>query len=340
MSETGPTSEIAKRIASDIFSAFHWQLYGQNDSDFDCVSEHHKNEAGKQKKTHPGDVVFHYMDPYLSKRVCLHTDLKSYKKTTIQVQKIRSALQSLAMTVECAHVSPSWREKFLPKDTDTYEVRGLLFVANHDNKAPAAFGELLKKVSLANIAVAKHQTLHVLSPENISDLYSVAVDIKLAIQEKRLSSWYRFFYPDLTLWKRGVPDDERTAATIETLLSPYFILKHTAVYDEQAEPQKLQRAGSLIYYSRNGDTVEEFVYLLDSLLRYQLVNSQDQIRIRVFNRDRSDNLKNNFDKAKDRYCRDWGFHGDREAEIQAISIEAINQISQNYNPGEIGWKDD
>jgi hypothetical protein len=165
----------------------------------------------------------------------------------------------------------------------------------------------------------------------------VATDIKLAIQDGAISSHYRFFYPDLTLWKRKTADDERTGATIEMLLSPYFVLKHLAVHDEDGNI--VQKRGSLVYYARKGDTIDEFVYLLDSLSRYQLVNSQEQLRIRVFNRDASPDIKNNFHKAKKRYCQIWKFDGGREDEINAITIDSIKQILPNYKADELGWKE-
>lgn len=335
MAETANISLVANKIASDIFKVFFWEVHSQQDTNFECVSEEHKTETGARKLTHPGDVVFHYQDPYLNKRIYLHTDLKSYKKTTLQQGKIRDSLKSLAMTVECATISDSWRQKFLSIDQEVYEVRGLLFVANHDGKAADKFGPLLGGVARANIPVAKGQTLHILGPSEITALFSIATDIKLAIADKKLSPSYRFFYPDLTLWKRHAADDQRIGATIEMLLSPYFILKHPAI---QEEGNTVLRPGSLVYYSRAGNTVDEFVYLLDSLSRYQLVNSKEQIRIVAFKRERSPELKNNFDKAKHRYCRMWGFEGDREAEVQSITIDALSQISHNYSPDEIGWR--
>ena len=112
MAETVNIALIASIIAKDIFKAFHWEIHPQNDSNFDCALDHHVTEKNKKKRTHPADVVFHYIDPYLKRRVHLHTDLKSYAKSTIQQKKIRSALQSLAMTIECAGISPQWQQKF------------------------------------------------------------------------------------------------------------------------------------------------------------------------------------------------------------------------------------
>jgi len=338
VAETANIAAIASRITHDIFNVFHWGTHSLNDTNFECVLPTHTASGDNEKKTHPGDVVFHYLDPYLNKRIYLHTDLKSYSKSTLKVGKIRDALRSLAMTVECASVSETWKRKYLLDSKESYEVRGLLFVVNHDNKAPASFTENLKKIATENLPIAKSQILHVLGPEDINNLYAIATDIQLTIQKKKLSSFYRFFYPDLTLWKRHTTDDERIGATIETLLSPYFILRHGAVVDEKDPTQVLEKPGSLVYYSRAGTTTDEFIYLLDSLLRYQLVNAKEQVRIRVVHRDRATDLKSNFERAKEQYCRSWKFQGDRESEIKDITIDSINQISANYSPEEIGWR--
>ncbi len=337
MSETKNIAAIAGKIQNEIFKVFHWELHAQEDTNFDCVCDQHESDKGQKKLTHPGDVVYHYFDPYANRRIFLHTDLKAYAKKSIQQTKIREALKSLAMTVECAAITSSWRTKFQAVEDDPYEVRGLLFVANHDNKSPGRFRELLRGISLRNIPVAKGQILHILGPDNIADLFSIATDIKLAIADKEIGASYRFFYPDLTLWKRHTADDERVGATIEMLLSPYFVLKHPQVSDDSGA--LIRRRGSLVYYSRPGSTVEEFVYLLDSLSRHQLVNSQEDLRVRVYSRDGSADIKNNFDKAKKRYCQMWGFEGGREQEIASITIDSIQRVAPNYKADELGWNE-
>ncbi|WP_454764373.1 hypothetical protein [Cupriavidus campinensis] len=340
MSETANISFIANKIAREIFSAFYWDSYPQKDTNFECVNpETHLTSSGKSKATHPGDVVFHYIDPYLNRRIHLHTDLKSYAKASLSAKAIRTALNSLAMTIECAEASADWRAKFLDNDQEPHEVRGLLFVANHDGQAPADFDSKLAKIGRGSIQIAKNNVIHVLGPNVISNLYSVAADIKLAAANGQISKRYRFFYPDLTLWKRARADDDRNAATIETLLSPYFILRHDRVLDEDTG-DVVERAGSLVYYSRKGETVEEFIYLVDSLSRYQLVNANEQIRVRIFSRDRSHQFKNNFEKAKRRYCDEWKFEDGRESEIMGITIDALNHLAPNYSPDEIGWREE
>lgn len=335
MSETKPTSEVANKVSAEIFRMFHWELRPKKDANFECVLAHHANDKGTKKTTHPEDVVFHYVDPYLNKRVYLHTDLKSYGASSIGAKKVREALQSLAMTVECAAVSEDWQTKFPVDKHEDYEVRGLLFVFNHDGKATGRFTEILEGISKVALPVAKSQVLHVLGPEKITDLFAVATDIRLSLGET-ISEKYRFYYPDLTLWKRHTVDGARTPATIEALMSPFFILKH----DSFKVGDKFVYPGSVVYYSRRGDTVEEFIYLLDALLRHQLVVDKERVQVRVFCRDASDDIHSNFDTAKHRYCSVWGFHGDREQEILSITIDTVSRLSPNYSPAKLGWDEE
>jgi hypothetical protein len=79
MPETGNTSEMARKLAVDMFGVFGWRDAGAHDQDWECVTRAH----GPKGKTHPSDVVFQYDDPYESKRIYVNTDLKSYAKGTI-----------------------------------------------------------------------------------------------------------------------------------------------------------------------------------------------------------------------------------------------------------------
>lgn len=337
MAETINIGEIAEKVSREIFKVFHWNTHSHTNDNFDCVHDHHKTSAGAPKATHPGDVVFHYHDPYLDKRIYLHTDLKSYQKGTMRREKLKDALSSLAWTIECANVSAQWKKRYCIDENEDYEVRGLLFVANHDGKALEEFEGYYSKVNRQAIPLAPRQMIYVLGPKQIANLYSVVTDIKLLKHDHLLPALYHFHFPDLTLWKRQVADDTRVPATIETLMSPYFVLKHGSLKATEEHPDL--NPGSIVYYSRAGDTVEEFIYLIDSLSRAQLVNVRDRIRVRVFNPEHSDNLRNNFEQAKHKYCNTWRFSEERAQEIMDISIDTVQRNNPNYSPAKIGWRE-
>ena len=133
MSETATVAEIAHKISKDIFSCFLWKFHPKIDDNFPCTNTNHLGDGGKAKSTHPGDVVFYYDDPYLGRKIFLHTDLKSYGAKSITSTKVRTALKSLCMTIDCARVSSEWRTKYSVDESESYDVRGLLFIYNHDN---------------------------------------------------------------------------------------------------------------------------------------------------------------------------------------------------------------
>jgi hypothetical protein len=97
--------------------------------------------------------------------------------------------------------------------------------------------------------------------------------------------------------------------------------------------------GYLIYYNRSGEKVDEFVYFLDTLSRYQMLESGQEIRIRVTDPTASDDLKSIFQTAKKKYAKAWGFDPSREKILDGISIDRITSVTSTYNPGDVGWKE-
>jgi hypothetical protein len=83
MGETINIGEAAPIISKDIFERFGWKIHPKRDDNFACVNDEHTTDDKEPKETHPGDAVFHYEDPYLGKRIYLHTDFKSYSKKAI-----------------------------------------------------------------------------------------------------------------------------------------------------------------------------------------------------------------------------------------------------------------
>ena len=331
MAETKNIGEIAEEISKDIFKHFLWEIHPKRDDNFMCSNEEHKGEGGKSKATHPGDVVFFYTDPYLGKYIYLHTDLKSYKADSITTHKLREAFKSLCMTVECAKESLKWREKYSIDETEAHEVRGMLFVHNHDANYEKNFNEAIDRISLPSLPVAPGSILHFLGPYDIQRLYSIVNDIMRLKSEDELPKDYTFYYPDLVMIRRQ-GDVWKQPATIESLVAPYLIIKHREAGNTQQ--------GYLIYYNRPGSSPEEFVYFLDTLSRYQMLESGQKIRIRVTDNSATDDLKSVFETAKKKYAKVWGFDPIREGILNGIEIGRITSVTSTYNPGDIGWRNE
>lgn len=329
MAETVNIAEVAQKLSKDIFKHFRWHMHPLRDVNFDCVSDSHtagKEGSKKKKASHPTDVVFSYDDPYLGKRVNLLTDLKSYASSTITHIKIRSALASLALAVECASVSEDWREKFIdPKEIN--EIRGLLFVHNHDKNYGGEFYKGIQRVQTSTLPIARGSTLHYIGPFDIQRLFTIANDIMRLGYQGEISSKYTFYYPDLVMYRRH-GDVWDQPATVEALCGPYIIMK-----DEGSSG-----LGYVIYYNRSGSTVEEFVYLIDCFSRYQMLDSNEYIRLRIVNPEADGDVKSRFHTASQQYARAWGFDPERVAMLEKIEVERIGAVSDNYDPGDIGWR--
>lgn len=197
MAETIGISEIAEKISDEIFSHFLWEIHPRRNDNFQCKNANHTSASGTQKTTHPGDVIFHYEDPYLGKRIFLHTDLKSYSEASVNKSQLTGALQSLSMAVECANQSAHWREKYSVDNSQPHEVRGLLFVHNYTKGYEKSFHDLIASIKLDKLPLPPNLVLHFLGPRDVNRLWTIVNDIIRLIGTKKISDSYTFFYPDL-----------------------------------------------------------------------------------------------------------------------------------------------
>lgn len=331
MAETVNIGEIANRLSDDIFKFFLWKSHPRRDENFKCVSPEHLTSGSKprQKDTHPADVIFFYEDPYLGRRIYLHTDLKSYGKDSVGTVKLRAAIESLSMSVECAKVSSQWRSIYSVPNDQQFDIRGLLFVHNHDNKYSGDFQKAVDSTDLSTIPIAPHVYVHFLGPSDISRLFTIANDIMRLQHEKTLPESYSFYYPDLVMWRRQ-GDVWDQAATIETLTAPYFIMKY--------QSREKSPSGYLIYYNRRGETPDEFVYFLDSLSRYQMLEPEELIRVRIVHIDPHPDIQSNFKSAINKYARAWGFDASRLNVLENIDLRPVTAVASTYTAPFIGWR--
>jgi hypothetical protein len=135
-----------------------------------------ENAQVQQTLTHPSDVVFYYDEPYSVSRTYVNTDLKSYKKGSISYRAVATAIENLALALECAELSDEWREKFV-HESQPYRIIGLLFIYNHDGEYDLGFQEILAKVNLENLKIPRNSRIFVLGPRDIRWLDNVRYDI-------------------------------------------------------------------------------------------------------------------------------------------------------------------
>lgn len=323
MSETANISALANKITDDILEQLKWNRCAPHDEKWSCVKQEH------DKKEHPTDVVFYYDDPYTGKTLYLNTDLKSYAAKSITVSSIQSALESLALTVDCANVSSDWQTLYLADEDCFDRVCGLYFLFNHDNNFIKEWEGLIKKVDFEKIKIPEKYQIFILDPATIRRLFNIATDIKALSGSRNLPyiDECTFFYPDLVL-SRTHGGEWNQPATIEAINSPWLILKHKKChkFDE----------GYVIYYSSEGSSSEEFLYFIDMLSHYQILISDNPIRVRLTNP--APKAIAFFKKAIVEYMSTWGPDESKEARLNSIDIASLPSLIPNYIPIEMGAK--
>lgn len=320
MAETQNIGRIAELVSDDIFRWFKWKTLPVKNENWKCVTKKHK------KKTHPSDVVFYYQYPYSNEYIYLNTDLKSYAKSSITREKIESALVSLGLATQCANISPDWKELFEQPTTNNYDVRGLLFLYNHDGEYDKSFPKTMRFLDLTKIKMGIDNMLYFLSPDKISKLHNIASDIMKLSAKKVFNDVddYTFFYPDLVSVKNVSFNQWDQPATLEQLSAGWLILKY----------RKEGTEGYVVYYLRKGEKIEEFVYLLDYLSHYQLLISDKKIEIKLV--DSIKNAANNFEKAKAEYLKFWDNEESRKARFETIIATSITNYATSFSTIEIG----
>jgi hypothetical protein len=353
--ETAPIAEMANKVSKELFEWFRWERVPLMDQNFECVKKDKHAPKKKQDHTHPVDVVFHYIDPYLNRRILLNTDLKSYSKGSISAGSVRSALRSLAQTIDCARVSPVWKQRY-EITADLCEVRGMLFVYNHDAEYDGDFMAILeerkpkkgreadaegeKTVTTETLPLEAPQIIHVVEPRLIAYMTTVIGDAQRLHAEGTFPrEQYYFHYPDLKLHKTYGSRESR-AATIEMLAGPFLIIEHDVVKTLAEASQTVVDsfpAGFLIYYNRPGESHNEFMYLFDTLSNYQILDGKHPIRIRVAHHAPHRDVRSNFERAIEMYIADWGFDKYKQDRLKDISLELVEVRKTTFSRTDIKW---
>ena len=321
MAETANIAAMAEKISQEIFSEFGWQTFGPFNENCECaLSELHK------LKTHPSDVVFYYQHPYSNKTVYINTDLKSYGSDSINKATMAGAISSLAKAVECCQVSSTWQSLYTIPSTNK-EIVGLLFIYNHDGNYDKNFNKVLYSIHRDNFKIRKGSKFVVIGPEAICYLKTLAHDIKILRGDGILPNKedYYFYYPEL--YQKKLVRERNRAATIETLCGPWQMIRYKIATSND---------GLLVYLRSRGETLEEFLYFIDYLFSYQLIQNMSEIRIRVPYADNA--AISNFQRAKAKYAMIIGSDGESGDRLNKLTCESITTVHTQYSSIEIGMR--
>jgi hypothetical protein len=324
MAESQNIAVMAEKLSKELFDEFQWTRVGPANVNWPCPDSVH------EAKTHPSDVVFYYDEPYFQTRTYVTCDLKSYAKGTISAATIRNSIERLSAAHACADKSDDFRSKFVHKHT-TFEICSLLFVYNHDGAYDGDFASILDDASLDKLEVPKDSKLVVFGPKDIHWLNNVRLDIQTLRGQGVLPARdkCRYFYPHLVRRKNVQPEKAR-AATLEMLTAPWIIFTYTLPDDES-------RKGFLVYYRRSGETVEEFLYLIDYLLHYQVLFKNTDVRVRMLSP--HINAPAHFDKAVDEYIESCGGGDEAKTLVKSITCSTMANIVTMFSQIEIGMED-
>lgn len=350
----GETSQIAKMaefVSKELLDWFRWERVPLPDQNFECVKAK-IHAPRKEKHTHPVDAVFWYFDPYLGRKVYFNTDLKSYAKGSIDAGQIFPALKSLAQTIDCARVSEEWQKRYVLGE-DPFEIRGLLFVYNHDADYDKSFYELLSSpvkkrgkksesaVKLETLPIQSGQTVHILEPQLISYLTTLVADAQRLHTEGTFpEKHYEFYYPELKLHKTHGASLTRPA-TVEMLCGPFQIIRHEKIqkYNESTKAvEDRYPEGFVIYYNRTGSSAEEFMYFFDILSSCQILDGNHKIRVRLAHNKLADDVRSNFNRAISMYSQEWGFDEHKRARLEQIEVQTIEIAKYSFSRVNIGWE--
>jgi hypothetical protein len=340
MSETIRIADLASKISDELFTFFKWSMCSENDLNFKCKtpSLHFPSSAEDSDKTHPTDVVFHYHDPYLNKRIYFNTDLKSYADSSIKYNEVRDWLTSLIKGTECAKGSSEWKQRYDIRGST--EIRGMLFIYNHDGQFKKSVYDYIHDIPIKNLKegqprpkgfylkdlnIPKDMKIHLVDPLLIDYMLTIKHDVAVLKSENKIPGHknLRFFYPPKQLYKSALAPNERPA-TIEMIAGPFLIITYDEFkyYDDDEKPLSAPR-GNIIYYNGRGETPEEFMFLIETLMMFDLINENVTTRVRLYSKELHTTAIENFKSAIKKYSQTWGYSANMQKIISSIEINSI-----------------
>jgi hypothetical protein len=338
MAETEQIAKMAELASSEIFSVFGWKEVVLRNQNWSCAEKkrHGKTRGGG---THPSDAVWMYVHPYTGQNVYVNTDLKSFAQSTLETTDLVVCLRRLAQAVECAPKSSAWQQLYVDT-TRNFLVIGMLFIYNHDGLYNQDFAGELTPITPAQIELQARDFIGVVGPARVTYLNSVAKDVKSLHSDGVLPAKANryFFFPHLS---RGMAAHQKhDSVPLDHLLSPLIILGYE--FPDNVKPANGHaREGAIAYYDGDGGSTDEFKYVLDYFIKYQIADGKKDIMISLLspNKDAAAVFK----RAKEEFVRDyWPITDTSQSEFEkvldTIKYRQIQSIVQRFSEVELGMK--
>lgn len=314
MSEIANIAALAQRVSDKIFDVFGWQTAQIKDEDFPCdnITEHQTKGSGGK---HPLDCVFFYEDPFTDKKVYLLTDLKSYKKSTLESKDYAPYIRSLGKATQCAATSKTWQGRYTDGDPTNFSVDGLLFVYNHDAAYDKEFKIKAKGLAPGSLKQSRSTRIHLIDPNQISNLQSITTDLKSICGEKELQYKKRkIFYPQQPLRMPG--DSLMDCANIEILRS-----RRQIICVPDADGEMLANI-----YIRTEGSIDSFEYLITFLYRSGLTSLAKNLRVVGYSM--CPEAFSHFNSAKIQFLKRHYSMPEIKGSLERISIERLTMVTE------------
>ena len=186
------------------------------------------------------------------------------------------------------------------------------------------------KIKLEKLDIPQGCKIVIAGPDSVDWMNNIAFDIRnlrgktppaLPSRDK-----CRFHYPHL-IRRKNIQELSARAATLEMLTSSWVLL-------EYFDAKKPGIPSYIVYYRGGGKSVDEFYYLIDYLMHYQVLKTGISIHIRTYNSDPIAVVM--FNKAKKLYleCNDEadGIRG----MLDSVTIDEISDIVTKFSTYQMG----
>src|SRR5690606_36438139 len=138
----------------------------------------------------------------------------------------------------------------------------------------------------------------------------------------------KFFYPHLVR-RKNIQLESAKACTLEMMTAPWIILSYT-------HPKKNNRKGFVIFCRERGTSVNEYLYLIDYLMHYQVLVDDTDVSIKTLDADAK--AAAYFSKARDQYIEECGGGVDLRQRLDAIQFGQIDDVRTKFSEIEIGME--
>lgn len=332
MSETVNIAQMAIELANEILPTFNWNKKGPSDISWSCAKP-----TIHRKKDHPTDALYTYNDPYDNKLTYVIVDFKSLAEGSITPSSIGNAVRSLALTLDCSRVSEEFKQRYPNSHNEEIKRIGCLFVYNHDQEyRKNLYASISDNLKNDWPKIPSECEIILLEPVVLNYLKSIYNDYWIEVSRKRLSSDnIGIYHPDLQIQyhKKSCSRQYKSPLMLEQFNSPFQVFRYAT-----DQPGK---EGFWVYYREKGESVDEFIHIIDYLFTYQVMDRASDVIVKLPYA--HENARVFFEEAKVKYAymstpSEASAKQLLEERMSILSMKRIDAVRPIYSEIDIGMK--